>query len=122
MDDEPDLTEQLELAAARIYEHPGHKEYLELQALERSILGVFMPNLRELVQLLDAAATNEELAFELIQNVREPVVRDRFYAEATQRLHNYLASASSLVDHVRHLLRDRQAQSLRSLSVARKRC
>jgi hypothetical protein len=52
------------------------------------------------MQLLDEASTNEELAVELIQNARPPIVRERFHAVATQRLHNYLASAQSLVEHL----------------------
>jgi hypothetical protein len=123
-----DQSEELRAAKRRIEEHPGYKEYRELEALERSIIGVFVPNLHELVALLDAAATNEELAIELVQNVREPVVRDEFHAQVTQRLHNYLASAQSLVDYVRRLIRGRtgkiteeferrKAETLRNLEV-----
>jgi hypothetical protein len=79
-----------------------------LEALKRSLMAVFMPNLRELLRLLRAASTDPELAFELVQNVREPVVRDRFHDELTQRLHNYVAGAQSLVDLVRHLLDNRK--------------
>ena len=103
-----DHVADLEEANRRITEHPAYREYLEIRALERSIVGVLVPNLRELVGLLDAAATNPDLAMELIQNVREPTVRERFHAQLTQRLHNYLASAQSLVDHVRRLVRGRQ--------------
>lgn len=102
-----DLYGELKAAERRIFEHPGYKERMELQALELSITAVFVPNLRELRALLEAASTNEELAFELIQNVREPTVREQFHAQTTQRLPNYLASAQSLVDHVRRLMRDR---------------
>ena len=123
-----DQSEERRAAERRIYEHPGYKEYTELEALERSIIGVFVPNLRELVALLNAAAIDEALAIELVQNVREPIVRDQFHAQVTQRLHNYLASAQSLVDHVRRLMRDRtgeiteefehrKAKTLRNLEV-----
>lgn len=104
---EEPFRERLRRAERRIFDHPGYKEYRELEALERSVSGVLIPNLKELLSLLDAAATNEELAIELIQNVREPVVRERFHAATTQRLHNYLASAQSLIDHVRRLMRGR---------------
>jgi extradiol dioxygenase family protein len=36
------------------------------------------------------------------------MVRERFHGQVTQRLHNYLASAQSLVEHVRRLMRDRK--------------
>jgi hypothetical protein len=55
--------------------------------------------------LLQGASTNSELAFELIQNVREPTVRDQFQNQTTQRLHNYVAATMTLVDHSRRLLR-----------------
>ena len=110
MDAEWNLSEDLAAADRRIAEHPGFREYLELETLKRSLMAVFMPNLRELLRLLRAASTNPELAFELVQNVRQPVVRDRFHDELTQRLHNYVASAQSLVDLVRHLLHNREGQ------------
>jgi hypothetical protein len=105
---EPTPAEQLREAERRIFEHPGYKQYSALRAFELNITGVFAPNWRQLLRLLDAAATNEVLAMELVQNVREPVIRDRFHAEATRCLHNYLASTTSLVDHARRLMRDRR--------------
>ncbi len=103
-DETPDALREAE---RRIFEHPGYRQYAELRALERSITAVFVPNLEELSALLEAASTDESLAFELIQNVREPLIRERFHAVTTQRLHNYLASVQSLVDHVRWLMRKR---------------
>ncbi len=99
--------EEWEEAGRKIRGHPGYVEYQELLAFERSITAVFGANLNELVALLDAAATNEDLAVELIQNVRPPVVRDRFHGRVTQRLHNYLASSESLAEHARRLMRRR---------------
>lgn len=101
------MSEELRAAQSRIEEHPGSREHANLEALDRSIGAVFLPNLRELVGVLDSAATDGELAIELVQNVREPIVRLRFHAEVTQRLHNYLVGAQSLVDHVRRLMRGR---------------
>lgn len=75
--------------------------------LQRSIQWVFLPNLAELLGLLQRAATDEELAIELMQNMYEPVIRERFQAAVTRGLHNYLASAMSLVDHVRAIMRGR---------------
>jgi hypothetical protein len=100
-------SERLWAAERKIAQHPGYREHLELEALHRSIAAVFVPNRDEVLSLLEAASNDWRLAFELIQNVREPTVRDRFHAQLTQRLHNYLASAASLVDHVRRLMRGR---------------
>jgi hypothetical protein len=110
MNSQRDLRADLAAAERRVHEHPGYKEHVELEALRVSIIGVFLPNLQELVELLDRAAEDPVLAMELIQNVREPAVRERFQARATQRLHNYLASAQSLVDHVPRLMRSRQGR------------
>jgi len=107
MDTEQTPSQELRDAERRIAEHPGYREHLALQALERSIADVFIPNRNELLSLLEAAATDWRLAFELIQNVREPTVRERFHAQLTRHLHNYLASAASLVEHVRRLMRGR---------------
>lgn len=78
----------------------------------RSIGYVFGPNWRELLALLEQAATDNELAWELVQNVHEPVRRDAFYALLTRHLHNYLASTMSLVDHVRSIMRTRSGAIL----------
>jgi hypothetical protein len=57
--------------------------------------------------LLEQAAVDIDLAIELVQNVREPKKRREFQAAAAQRLHNYLASTMTLVDHSRRLMRYR---------------
>lgn len=98
---------RLREAERLLAEHPAYHVYRECLALQRSIEAVFLPNLRELLALLEQAATDEQLAIELVQNVRPPVVRERFQALVTQRLHNYLASTTSLVDHVRRVMRGR---------------
>jgi hypothetical protein len=60
--------------------------------------------MKELRLLVAAAETNEELALELIQNVRAPVVADEFYSQLDQRLQNMLSAAIALVDHTRRIL------------------
>ena len=101
---------RLAAAEERIYSHPAYVEHQEVEALAQAIGGVFVPNGNELIGLLAAAATNEELAVELVQNVRAPTVRDEFQARTVRALHNYLASSASLVDHVRRLMRDREGE------------
>jgi hypothetical protein len=104
---ERDLMSELRAADAKIHKHPGYKEFVNLQALERSLKAVFQPNGQDLLKALEAASKNPELAFELIQNVREPAVRDEFHGIVTRLLHNYLASAASLVEHARRIMRGR---------------
>lgn len=101
------MSDDLKDVRRAIAAHPGYKEHLALQALEHSIKDVFIPNRDEILSRLEAASTDWRLAFELIQNVRESSVRDRFYSQLTRHLHNYLASSASLVEHVRWLLRGR---------------
>jgi hypothetical protein len=68
---------------------------------------VFVPNLGELVALLDRAATDYALAMELVQNVRRPDVRDQFQQETVQRLHNHVAATKTLADHTLRIMRAR---------------
>ncbi|MEW6477167.1 MAG: hypothetical protein AB1679_33345 [Actinomycetota bacterium] len=98
---------RLDVIRNRIRSHPGYIEYMNCLAFEQTIAGVFSPNLRELVELLERAARDEGLAIELIQNVRRPDIRERFQAALTRALHNYVASAMTLVDHARRLMRGR---------------
>jgi hypothetical protein len=94
-------------AERAITEHPAHTAYLDCRVIETSIAAVFIPNWQELLALLDRAASDEDLAIELIQNMYAPVVREQYHAALTQRLHNYLASTSSLIDHVHGVMNDR---------------
>lgn len=80
--------------------------HFEIEAFGRSITGVFWPNYLELKALLDQASSDLRLAIELSQNVHEDSVRVSFVGAVSQRLHNYLASTMSLVDHARRLMRD----------------
>lgn len=94
-------------ALLELRQHPGWVEYGRCEAIRWSLTAVFEPNLHELLALLDAASTNQVLALQLIQNTAAPVVADAFHRELAQRLHNYLAAATSLIDHVRRLMRGR---------------
>lgn len=88
-----------EAARARLANHPDAKRHSAATSLAES-LDVFHRNSRDIVALLEASAS-EELGFELVQNVRPPVVRDEFMARLAQALHNFLASSQSLLDHCR---------------------
>ena len=77
------------LAAAdkRIYSHPAYIEHEEVEALAQAIGGVLIPNGNELLGLLAAAATNEDLAIELVQeaSTRQPF-HDEFQARTVHTL------------------------------------
>jgi hypothetical protein len=97
----------LDDAEARIFEHPAYKAYENYTLLRRDLDSVLLPNLAELLAPLDRAANDPQLAIELIQNTHTPLVRERFIAEVTQRLHNYLASVATVVEHSRRIMRGR---------------
>jgi hypothetical protein len=92
---------------ARIAEHPGYIAFQEHAALQDMINHVVEPNWRQLLAVLDAPAANPVLALELIQNMRPAAVREKYTAELSRALHNYLASAFTLIDHVRRIMRNR---------------
>ena len=100
---------QLDDLQRRIQEHPAHVEYWRCKGLKQT-LAVFQVNAGELMALLEQAATDAELAMELVQNVRPPEVRDGFRLGVLRALHNYVASAMTLVDHSRRMMRDRSGQ------------
>lgn len=62
---------------------------------------IFERNTTELVQLLKGPATNIGLSLMLMSDDRDAT--EGFWQELDQRLHNQLAGAASLVDHVRRL-------------------
>lgn len=103
-DREPD---ELRAAQLRLTEHPGYRAHRDHEAFGISLNGVFWPNYLELKALLDQAATDHELGIELIQNVHDDAVARRFVAEASRRLHNYVAATMSLVEHSRRMMRGR---------------
>lgn len=68
---------------------------------------VLLRNQAELIGLIDTVERNDAgLAIEVLQNVRSSSVKDDFANELTRRLHNYVASVKTLVDHTRNLMRD----------------
>jgi hypothetical protein len=105
--DDEERSLQLERGERRIAAHPGYKMHKSCEGLARSVYDVFLPNMNELMRLLDAAATDSVLAMELVQNAHDDSIRRRFQAEATRRLHNYVAGTMSLVEHARRLMRNR---------------
>ena len=117
MTDEPGADDSLEAHEARLaaerevqerlVAHPGYRMHLELQAFATMLAGVFRPNAGSLMRLLDEAATNQDLAVELIQNAYDDAIAREFRAEASRLLHNYVAATMTLVEHSRRLMRGR---------------
>jgi hypothetical protein len=91
----------------QVHQHPGYAEYLQINALSQTLWRVFAPNTIELLALLNKVSTDWPLALELAQNTYRPDVRDAFETEMLQRLHNYLGSSSTVIDHSRRIMRDR---------------
>jgi hypothetical protein len=102
---EPDR-EAEERLKRQLAEHSGYLRHRELDAFATSIGHVFRSNFLELLGHLQTPEIDFRLASELVQNVRAPTVRDAYIGELSRKLHNYLASAHSVVDHSRRLLRD----------------
>jgi hypothetical protein len=102
-----DRKAQLGDVQPRIVTHPGYRERQLYNGLERNVYAVFTPNRDELLGLLDRAVEDAELAVELFQNMWRPDIRLKFEGAITRALHNYVASATSLVDHTRRIMRGR---------------
>jgi hypothetical protein len=85
-------------------EHPGLLILRAWKGLQR-MLQVHDANGMDLQSILVRLREDPELAVEMFQNTRPPVIREQVEAAIDQRLHNYVASAVSLVDHSRRLLR-----------------
>jgi hypothetical protein len=103
----PSRSDKINDVEQRISNHPGYVEYERLQGLGRVLSAVFVRNWWELQALLDRASTDMTLAFELVQNVYRPDVKQQFEGEMVQRLHNYVAATMTLVDHSRRIMRGR---------------
>lgn len=90
---------------SRLYSHPGYLEHRRLEAFEQSLNSVFLGNLAELVRLLEYA-TDPSVGMELAIGAN-PKRQREFNAQVAQRLHNYVAATSALVDHSRRLMHER---------------
>lgn len=88
----------------KISNHPGKRANDAWSNLHATYSGIFVVNRRQLLDLLDRPNHDEELCVELIQNVREQKVKKAFEVEMLRLIHNYIASASSLIDHSRRFI------------------
>jgi hypothetical protein len=91
----------------RLTEHPGYREHVACAELARTVNAVLVRNLDELLALLARPTWDQTLAVELFQNMYRPDAREAYEEAVTQRLHNYVAGAATLVDHARRLMKGR---------------
>jgi hypothetical protein len=88
----------------QIEAHPGTRANRAWTALRR-IHGIHVRNHAALVGLIDHVEGDLDLGMQIISDVDSNDVREEFYDELVCRLHNYLASMATLVDHTRTLAR-----------------
>jgi hypothetical protein len=89
---------------AQILEHPGRAATDRWRSLQR-IHKVLQANELEMLQLIDAVQSDENLASELMRNVGQTGAQDAYFDELIRRSHNYLSALKMLVDHTRNLMR-----------------
>jgi hypothetical protein len=102
-----DVSVRLDDVQRRMKEHPGYREHVACAELARTVNAVLVRNLDELLALLARPTWDQALAVELFQNMYRPDAREAYEAAVTQRLHNYVAGAATLVDHARRLMKGR---------------
>lgn len=86
-----------------IESHPGTLAYNAWDGLRRVHM-ILIANQAELAAFLERGEHDFDFALELMQNVRPSNLKDRFLDEVVRLMHNYTASARTLVDHSRNLV------------------
>jgi hypothetical protein len=89
----------------------GQLANYEWTALGRMV-AVHRKNAGELLSVLNRLGSDVMLAMEMVQNARPRVVGDAVELEIDQRLHNYVASTSSLIDQTRRLVQRYEGTSV----------
>lgn len=95
-------------ARAQLTAHPGYVEHMRIRALIITLTEVFEPNFRDLIAVLDQVSTGSDHAIQMLLAVSSSQVGSGITAEVNRHLHNYVAGAATLVDHVRRVTRDRE--------------
>jgi len=83
----------------KLANHPSKLIHDEWINLKNTWVGIYQKNRYLLVANLQEPSQNDELSFELMQNVRPPVIREQYTNEALRHLYNYLSSLGTLVDY-----------------------
>ncbi|WP_139317031.1 MULTISPECIES: hypothetical protein [unclassified Pseudonocardia] len=91
----------------RLNEHPGRVEHRKIHALIGTLKQVFEPNYRELVDHIDSIHGDTNAVFDLFENIGRPKSQSATTGRISRNLHNYIASTSTLADHARNFLHDK---------------
>lgn len=94
---------KLDDLSSELSAHPGRRAHARWMSL-RYTMDLHARNLSELIAVVHRAETDVQTAMELVQNGHAPTVRDEFNAQLDQRLHNAVASALTLIDHMRRVV------------------
>lgn len=112
-----------EAAQRRLREHPGHIEHLRIQAFATTLLEVYHPNYLDLNEILDQVSSDPDVAIQLSGTLQGHVPgADNVISRITRYLHNYVASAMTLVDHSRRFMDGRMGQSPANMSSENLKC
>jgi hypothetical protein len=89
----------------QIQQHPGMLARRSWDALV-DVHAAHMTNERELLAFIEAIQQNiDDMAVTMISNVGPQESQRNLFRELLRRLHNYVASAGTLIDHTRNLTR-----------------
>ena len=91
--------EGLEEIQNKIFSHPGKIIYDEWTNLKNTFIGIYQANRKTILDYLMEPSQNDKLSIELVQNVRPPVVREKYTNEVLRHLYNYLSSLATLVGY-----------------------
>lgn len=109
-DDESEIPDY-EAIAEQISQHPATLAERSWDSLEH-VHSVLTVNEHELLKLVSAIEQNQnDLAMTVIGNVGPRQPRTAIFRELLRRLHNYVASAGTLIDHTRNLTRTYEGTS-----------
>ena len=91
----------------RLRTHPGYVEHMRIRAFATTLAEVFEPNYLELAGLLDSVAVDSDAAIEMLNGMSSNILGSGVISRINRHLHNYVAAASTLVDHARRLTKGR---------------
>jgi hypothetical protein len=117
---DPGAVPTLDQLKSEMREHPGQVAYMRWEGLRRSV-AVHDRNARDLGALLEVVEESDEIAIEMFQNTAPPIVREEIEGHIDQRLHNYVSSTASLIDHTRRVLNAYEGSELAREYETRKR-
>lgn len=103
MSDDPSTEDGFAALRQRIRSHPGRVAKRSWDAFGQ-MHAVHLMNDAELLVLIQAMEQNiNRMGLTMISNVGPEEPREHLFRELLRRLHNYVASAGTLIDHTRNL-------------------